>query len=329
MKIALVYGMKMFSGEPLRRMIDIARVADGLGFDYLCLAEHVLMHGHAVGASGMHPPDELMPEPLTTLAAFAGATERIGLMTGILIAPLRPAGLLAKTAATLHALAGGRRVVLGVSTSWQAEEYAALDVPFQQRGQQAVRWTAPARRRHRQPFGEQVRPFAAEDACQPRGGRSAHRRPGVIRCGRRRLGMPGHPPRTARDRHDRGPVEQHGRRIRGETRRPRGRRRLPFGTYESGGDQLMPFARPGQPRRRLPRRLFRRLFLHKRNNNPYTERMVELRAAQGRAISRGLVWKNRDFPSTPGQSRGWLIWFRPQAMCPSGTSRVISAPAQT
>jgi probable F420-dependent oxidoreductase len=140
MKIALVFGMKMFKGQPLRQMLDIARAADELGFDYLCLAEHVLMHGqpdtraHSTGPV-MHTPDELMPEPLTTLAAFAGATQRIGLMTGILIAPLRPAALLAKTAATLHALAGGRRVVLGVSTSWQREEYAALNVPFEERGQ--------------------------------------------------------------------------------------------------------------------------------------------------------------------------------------------------
>jgi probable F420-dependent oxidoreductase len=139
MKIALVFGMKMFKGQPLRQMLDIARAADELGFDYLCLAEHVLMDGrpdtgaHSTGPV-MHTPDELMPEPLTTLAAFAGATQRIGLMTGILIAPLRPAALLAKTAATLHALAGGRRLVLGVSTSWQREEYAALNVPFEERG---------------------------------------------------------------------------------------------------------------------------------------------------------------------------------------------------
>jgi probable F420-dependent oxidoreductase len=139
MKIALVFGMKMLKGQPLRAMIDIARVADQLGFAYLCLAEHVLMHGHPsmlTHSSGpvMHAPDELMPEPLTTLAAFAGATQRIGLMTGILIAPLRPAALLAKSVATLDALAGGKRVVLGVSTSWQAEEYAALNVPFVERG---------------------------------------------------------------------------------------------------------------------------------------------------------------------------------------------------
>jgi probable F420-dependent oxidoreductase len=119
-------------------MLDIARVADEVGLDYVCLAEHVLMHGspsleaHPFGPP-RHPPDELMPEPLTTLAAMAGATRRIGLMTGILIAPLRPAALLAKTAATLHALSNGR-LVLGVSTSWQREEYAALGVPFAQRG---------------------------------------------------------------------------------------------------------------------------------------------------------------------------------------------------
>ncbi len=140
MKIALVLGTKMFKGQPLRAMLDIARAADQLGFDYLCLAEHVLMHGHPsmlAHSTGpvMHTPDELMPEPLTTLAAFAGATQRIGLMTGILIAPLRPAALLAKTVATLDALAGGKRVVLGVSTSWQNEEYAALNVPFDARGQ--------------------------------------------------------------------------------------------------------------------------------------------------------------------------------------------------
>src|SRR5215207_6827271 len=130
--------MRLFAGRPLREMVEIARIADGLGFDYVCLAEHVLMHGqpdlaaHTFGPP-RHSPDELMPEPLTTLAAVAGATRRIGLLTGILIAPLRPAALLAKTAATLHALSDGR-LVLGVSTSWQQEEYAALGVPFDERG---------------------------------------------------------------------------------------------------------------------------------------------------------------------------------------------------
>jgi probable F420-dependent oxidoreductase len=75
-----------------------------------------------------------LPEPLTTLAAIAGATERIGLWSAVVIAPLRPAGLLAKTAATLHALSRGR-FSMGVSVSWHKDEYDALGVPFERRGQ--------------------------------------------------------------------------------------------------------------------------------------------------------------------------------------------------
>ncbi len=73
MKLALVFGMRLFAGRPPREMVEIARIADELGFDYVCLAEHVLMHGqpdlaaHTFGPP-RHSPDELMPEPLTTLA---------------------------------------------------------------------------------------------------------------------------------------------------------------------------------------------------------------------------------------------------------------------
>ena len=74
------------------------------------------------------------PESFTCLAAMAGATRRIRLLSNIVIAPLRPAGLLAKTAATLHALSRGR-YAMGVSVSWHQEEYDALGVPFHERGQ--------------------------------------------------------------------------------------------------------------------------------------------------------------------------------------------------
>jgi probable F420-dependent oxidoreductase len=73
-------------------------------------------------------------ESLITLAAMAGATQRIRLLSAIVIAPLRPAGLLAKTAATLHALSQGR-FVMGVTASWQKDEYDALGMSFEQRGQ--------------------------------------------------------------------------------------------------------------------------------------------------------------------------------------------------
>jgi alkanesulfonate monooxygenase SsuD/methylene tetrahydromethanopterin reductase-like flavin-dependent oxidoreductase (luciferase family) len=57
----------------------------------------------------------------------------VRLVTCILIAPLRSPVVLAKTAATLHALSNGR-LVLGVSTSWHREEYDAIGVPFEERG---------------------------------------------------------------------------------------------------------------------------------------------------------------------------------------------------
>ena len=82
----------------------------------------------------LHHLEQPQPEALATLAAMAGATQRINLLSGIVIAPLRPAGLLAKTAATLHALSRGR-FVMGVTTSWQKDEYDALGVPHDQRGQ--------------------------------------------------------------------------------------------------------------------------------------------------------------------------------------------------
>jgi probable F420-dependent oxidoreductase len=125
----------MVQGSQLRDLVEVGRIAEDVGFDDLCLGEHVVAADAAPAwaARAPHPPTERFPEPLTTFAALAVVTRRVRLVSCILIAPLRPAALLAKTAATVHALSNGR-LVLGVSVSWMAAEYAALGVPFDERG---------------------------------------------------------------------------------------------------------------------------------------------------------------------------------------------------
>jgi probable F420-dependent oxidoreductase len=126
----------LFHSHDLRRLLDFARMAEDLGVDDLGMSEHVVSAKEPKSFPYGRPPhrdNEPWPEPITTLAALAAVTSRLRLISTIVIAPLRPAALLAKSAATLHALSDGR-FVLGVSTSWQQEEYAALGVPFHERG---------------------------------------------------------------------------------------------------------------------------------------------------------------------------------------------------
>ena len=130
-----VSGVKRLFGDDLSQLIDFAKRAEDAGIDQIAMTDHLAIGPHTerypYGAFPF-PNDEPWPEPLLTLAAMAGATRRIRLATAVLIAPLRPALLLAKSLATLDVLSGGR-VDLGVGTGWQKEEFAASGVPFETR----------------------------------------------------------------------------------------------------------------------------------------------------------------------------------------------------
>src|SRR5258708_2352681 len=118
---------RMFGPDP-RHILEAAQLLDERGVDELLLGDHVVMgrrtdtypygpfawrgDDNAAPDSGIRP-DEPWLEPLTLLASIASVTSRMRLGTGILLAPLRPAALLAKTAATVDALSGGR-LELGV-----------------------------------------------------------------------------------------------------------------------------------------------------------------------------------------------------------------------
>src|SRR5689334_17164416 len=97
------YGATFAPGE-WPRFVDLARAAEDAGIDRIVVVDHVVMGPHTekyVWGKFPVPPDAPWLEPLTVLAAVAGATTTLRLATGILIAPLRPAAFLAKQVATL------------------------------------------------------------------------------------------------------------------------------------------------------------------------------------------------------------------------------------
>lgn len=122
--------------DRLDRVVEVARLAETAGAGAVSVPDHVLMSegtDRYVWGRFPLPIDTPFLEPMTVLAAVAGATERVRLATAVLIAPLRPAPLLAKTAATLDVLSRGR-LDLGVGTGWQKEEFDAVGADYGSRG---------------------------------------------------------------------------------------------------------------------------------------------------------------------------------------------------
>lgn len=135
-QIALgMFGLhNMFDGDA-RGYIKAAELADAAGIDLVCFTDHVVMGENTDRYPyGPFPLPPIAPwfEPLTMLTAIAVRTRQVRLATGVLISPLRPAVLLAKTLATLDSLAPGR-IELGIGTGWQREEYEASGLDFDQR----------------------------------------------------------------------------------------------------------------------------------------------------------------------------------------------------
>ncbi|MFK0156565.1 LLM class F420-dependent oxidoreductase [Streptomyces sp. NPDC090499] len=120
---------------------DVARAAEQIGYDSLWVFERALFPEPATqglfGIEGLAWPDTYrnVADPLVTLTLAAAATERVGLGSSVLVAPLHVPFQLAKSLATLDAASGGR-VVAGLGTGWSLDEYAASAVrPFEERGQ--------------------------------------------------------------------------------------------------------------------------------------------------------------------------------------------------
>jgi alkanesulfonate monooxygenase SsuD/methylene tetrahydromethanopterin reductase-like flavin-dependent oxidoreductase (luciferase family) len=105
-----------------------AQTVEGLGFDLLMVSDHI-----AVTADVAEQYPSPFYEPFTTLAWLAGLTHRVRLGTTVLIVPYRHPLLVARMAANLNDLSGGR-LVLGVGVGWARQEFDALGVAFHERG---------------------------------------------------------------------------------------------------------------------------------------------------------------------------------------------------
>jgi probable F420-dependent oxidoreductase len=104
-----------------------ARAAEEAGADDLWVSDHLIL------PAGSERPPASFHDPLTVLTWAAASTRRAGLGTSVLVAPYRHPVVLAKAVASLDALSGGR-VVLGLASGWHEGEFAALGVPFRERG---------------------------------------------------------------------------------------------------------------------------------------------------------------------------------------------------
>lgn len=134
MKLGAIFPTTSFGTDPAA-IRDFAQTIEGAGFDYIRAAEHVV-GGHPDRqrpGERVHTYETPYHEPFVLFGFMAGATRRLEFATGILILPQRQTALVAKQAAELDLLTGGRlRLGVGVGRNWM--EYEALNEDFHTRG---------------------------------------------------------------------------------------------------------------------------------------------------------------------------------------------------
>jgi probable F420-dependent oxidoreductase len=128
-------------------VLSLAKEGERLGFHSAMIADHVVFpvksdSDYPYTLDRKHPGGGDALETFSILGVVAGATERLRLVTSVLVLPYRNPVLTAKMVATLDVLSGGR-VTLGVGVGWLKEEFEALGSPdFDKRGAVSDEWIA-------------------------------------------------------------------------------------------------------------------------------------------------------------------------------------------
>ncbi len=152
MNIGVVFPQTEFSSDPAA-IRDYAQTVEGIGFSHIVAYDHILGANpdRPGGWNGPYTFQHAFQEPFVLFAFMAGVTQKIGFTTSIIILPQRQTALVAKQAATLDRLSGGR-LRLGVGLGWNEVEYVSLGQDFHTRGKRIEEQTLLLRRLWTEPL---------------------------------------------------------------------------------------------------------------------------------------------------------------------------------
>ena len=132
MRVNAFFPTRDIGGDPAK-IRDWAQAVEDLGYAYIEVPDHVFGATARDGWTPLYNERDPFHETFTTLAFLAAVTKTIGLSSGILILPQRQTGVVAKQAAEVDILSGGR-LRLGVGVGWNHVEYQALGAEWKTRG---------------------------------------------------------------------------------------------------------------------------------------------------------------------------------------------------
>jgi probable F420-dependent oxidoreductase len=134
-KIGVIYPQTELGGDP-EAVAAFGKAAEELGYDYLAMFDHVagaVHEGREPKLWGPYTEKDPFHDPLVSFGYLAGLTQRIELVTGVLVLPQRQTLLVARQAADVDLFSKGR-LRLGVGVGWNYVEFEALNEDFHTRG---------------------------------------------------------------------------------------------------------------------------------------------------------------------------------------------------
>ena len=138
MQLGVIFPQTEIGADPAG-VRDFTQAAESLGYEHLEVFDHVLGADRSKreGWGGFYDHTDMFHEPFVLFGYLAGLTKNIEFTTGVLILGQRQTALVAKQAAEVDVLTGGR-LRLGIGTGWNEVEYEALGEDFHNRGRRSV-----------------------------------------------------------------------------------------------------------------------------------------------------------------------------------------------